>query len=176
MDQENQENVIVKEENKIMTFDEFLSDSKNQAEFDRRVSKAIDTARKTWDEDNAKKQAEIEANAKLSAEERAKKQLADITKERDELKSTISKRDMREKGLDYIKSKGYNSMISDLVDLSSYSDEATMNKAIDDINGKLSKAINSSVNSRTQERGYTTRPTVDKPADNGFKFDFTPVK
>lgn len=158
-----------------MTFDEFIADSSNQAEFDRRVSKAIDTARKTWDEDNKKKQAEIEANAKLSAEERAKKQLADITKERDDLKSTIAKRDMKEKGLDYIKSKGYNNMISDLVDLSSYDDEDTMNKAIDTINGKLSQAINSGINTRTQEKPYKTTPTITKP-NNDFNFDFTAIK
>lgn len=174
--EEEKVNVIEKEEKKIMTFDEFLSDSKNQAEFDRRVGKAIDTAKKTWDEDNAKRQAEIEANAKLSAEERAKKQLADITKERDELKSTIAKNEMSQKGLDYIKSKGYNSMISDLVDLSSYPDEETMTKAIDNINGKLSKAINSSVNKRTQERPYTTKPNVEAKPEKTFDFGFTPVK
>lgn len=159
-----------------MNFDEFLSDKANQAEFDRRVQKALETARKTWDEDNTKKQAEIEANAKLSAEERAKKQLADITKERDELKSTIAKRDMKEKGLDYIKSKGYNSMISDLVDLGNYEDENSMNKAIDDLNGKLSTAINKGVNSRTQERPYRTQPTMNKPTDPAFNFGFTSVK
>ena len=169
-------NVTEKEEDKMITFDEFLSDSKNQAEFDRRVSKAIDTARKTWDEDNAKRQAEIEANAKLSAEERAKKQLADITKERDDLKTRIAKDEMSRKGIDYIKSKGYNSMISDLVDLSSYPDEDTMNKAIDDINGKLSKAINTSVNRRTQERPYTTKSNVEAKPVKTFDFDFTPVK
>lgn len=169
-------NVIDKEVDKIMTFDEFLADSKNQAEFDRRVQKALETARKTWEEDSVKKQAEIEANAKLSAEERAKKELANITKERDELKTTIAKRDMQQKGIDYIKSKGYNSMISDLVDLSSYDTEDNMTKAIDNINGKLSKAINSSVNRRTQERAYTTRENVKPVEQKGFDFEFTPVK
>lgn len=172
-----EENVVKNEgEVHIMTFDEFMSDSKNQAEFDKRVSKAIDTARKTWEEDSAKKQAEIEATAKLSAEERAKKQLADITKERDDLKSSIAKRDMKEKGLDYIKSKGYNNMISDLVDLSNYADEDSMMKSLDDLNGKLSKAINSSVNSRTQEKGYTTKETLKQTEPKGFEFNFTPIK
>lgn len=159
-----------------MTFDEFMADKANQAEFDRRVNKALETARNTWDEDNKKKQAEIEATAKLSAEERAKKQLADITKERDELKSSIAKRDMKQKGLDYIKSKGYNDMIADLVDLSGYDSEDNMNKSIDDLNAKLSKAITSGVNAKTQERAYTTAQTVNKPEPKGFDFNFTPIK
>lgn len=159
-----------------MSFDEFLSNPKNQAEFDRRTSKALDTARKTWEEDYSKKQAEIEANAKLSAEERAKKQLADITKERDELKQNIAKKDMEEKGRDYIKSKGYNNMISDLIDLSAFPDEESMQKAIDNINGKLSQAINRGVDSRTRERGYRTQPTINKKPENEFNFGFQKIK
>lgn len=159
-----------------MTFDEFMADKANQAEFDRRVNKALETARTTWEEDTKKKQAEIEANAKLSAEERAKKQLADITKERDELKSTIAKRDMKQKGLDYIKSKGYNDMIADLVDLSGYDNEDNMSKSIDDLNSKLSKAINNGVNAKTQEKAYTTGQTMSKPEPKGFDFNFTPIK
>lgn len=159
-----------------MSFDEFLSNPENQAEFDRRVNKSLDTARKSWNEDNEKKKAEIEANAKLTAEERAKKQLADITKERDDLKRTISQRDMKEKGLNYIKSKGYNDMISDLVDLSAYDDEDSMNKAIDNINGKLSNAINKGVNTKTREVGYKTPETVKPTQPKGFDFNFTSVK
>lgn len=162
--------------NSEMSFDEFMSNPKNQAEFDRRTNKALDTARKTWDEDNAKKQAEIEATAKLSAEERAKKQLADITKERDTLKQNIAKQEMKEKALDYIKSKGYNTLISDLIDLSGFADEDSMTKTLDDINGKLSNAINKGINQRTQEKGYRTQQTVRKSEQQGFNFGFTKVK
>ena len=159
-----------------ITFDDFMSDSKNQAEFDRRVNKALDTARKTWEEDSSKRQAEIEANAKLSAEERAKKQLADITRERDELKANIAKATMENKGKDYIKAKGYNNLISDLVDLSSFTDEEEMMKKIDDINGKLAQAINRGVNTRTQERGYRTQSTIKPKKEPGFDFNFSKIK
>lgn len=162
--------------NSELSFDEFMGNPKNQAEFDRRTNKALDTARKTWEEEAAKKQAEIEATAKLSAEERAKKQLADITKERDELKANIAKATMENKGRDYIKSKGYNTLISDLLDLTSFTDEEEMMKKIDDINGKLSQVINKGINNRTQERGYRTQQTVNKKEDSGFNFNFNKIK
>lgn len=167
-------NVITNSE---MTFDEFMGNPKNQAEFDRRTNKALDTARKTWEEEYSKKQAEIEATAKLSAEERAKKQLADITRERDELKSNIAKVQMENKARDYIKAKGYNQMLADLVDLTSFDDEDTMMKKLDDINGKLSNAINKGINTRTQERGYRTQQTVNnKKQEPGFNFNFNKIK
>ncbi len=167
-------NVITNSE---MTFDEFMGNPKNQAEFDRRTNKALDTARKTWEEEYSKKQAEIEATAKLSAEERAKKQLADITRERDELKANIAKATMENKGRDYIKSKGYNSLVSDLLDLTSFTDEEEMMKKIDDINGKLSQAINKGINSRTQEKGYRTQQTINnRKPQPGFNFNFNKIK
>lgn len=54
------------------TFDEFLGQGKNKAEFDRRVNKAIETAVK-----NAREQWELETNDKLSEAEK----LARMTKE-----------------------------------------------------------------------------------------------
>lgn len=163
--------------NSEMTFDEFMGNPKNQAEFDRRTNKALDTARKAWEEEYSKKQAEIEATAKLSAEERAKKQLADITRERDELKANIAKATMENKARDYIKSKGYNSMLADLLDLTSFEDEETMMAKLDDLNGKLSNAINKGINTRTQERGYRSQQTVNnKKQEQGFEFNFNKIK
>ena len=36
--------------NNPVTFDDFLKDGKNQAEFDKRVQKAINTAKTNWEE------------------------------------------------------------------------------------------------------------------------------
>ncbi len=67
------------QENKPITFNEFLSDKENQAEFDRRISKALETAKEKWD-----KQAEmtVEERARQEVEEKIK-QLEDREKAQD---------------------------------------------------------------------------------------------
>lgn len=56
------------------TFEDFLKDGKNQAEFDRRVSKAIETAlgnaKVKWQEDADQKAEEAAKVAKMNAEQK----------------------------------------------------------------------------------------------------------
>ncbi len=56
------------QENKALNFDEFLKDPKNQSIFDKRVAKAIDTARTKWEKEasmTAEEIAEEKANERL---------------------------------------------------------------------------------------------------------------
>ena len=46
--------------NNPVTFDAFLKDRKNQAEFDRRVQKAIQTAQKKWKDKKEQEKSEEE--------------------------------------------------------------------------------------------------------------------
>lgn len=47
------------EEAKEQTFDDILSDPKKQAEFDKRVAKAIDTARNKWVAETEEKKTKL---------------------------------------------------------------------------------------------------------------------
>lgn len=58
-----------------MDFDEILKDPKYQAEFDKRIAKAIETSKTKWDEEAEAKRKELEEEAKLSAEEKLEKRL-----------------------------------------------------------------------------------------------------
>ena len=53
-------------ENKTQTFDEMLSNKEYQAEFDRRVSKAIETAKAKWQEINDAEKSEADKLAKMN--------------------------------------------------------------------------------------------------------------
>lgn len=75
-------------EEKLLTFEEFLKGKGNQAEFDRRVQKAIDTAvsnaQKKWQALTDDKLSEAEKLSKMSKDERAEYQR---TKERKEFEA-----------------------------------------------------------------------------------------
>lgn len=161
-----------------MDFEEILKDPKYQAAFDAKVAKALDTAKKKWDEDAEAAKKELEENAKLTAEEKIKKDMEKLTKENAELKANEAKRAMKDSSLEYIKTKGYSSTIEDLVDLSSFADENDMHSRIDAINTKLSNTISKELDNKLKESGY---PDLANKGNEGgskdpFNFGFTPVK
>ena len=161
-----------------MDFDEILKDPKYQAEFDKRIAKAIETSKSKWDEEAEAKRKELEEEAKLSAEEKIKKQMEKLTQENEVYKANEAKRAMKDASLEYIKSKGYSNAIEDLVDLSSFKDENDMHTRLDNINTNLSNTISRELDNKLKENGYSdlTSNKGDGKKDDLFNFNFTPVK
>ena len=161
-----------------MDFDEILKDPKYQAEFDKRIAKAIETSKSKWDEEAEAKRKELEEEAKLSAEEKIKKQMEKLTQENEVYKANEAKRAMKDASLEYIKSKGYSNAIEDLVDLSSFKDENDMHTRLDNINTNLSNTISRELDNKLKENGYSdlTSNKGDGKKDDMFNFNFTPVK
>ena len=56
--------------NNPVTFDDFLKEGKNQAEFDKRVQKAINTAKTNWEEIMNSEKTEAEKLAKMNKEQK----------------------------------------------------------------------------------------------------------
>ena len=161
-----------------MDFDEILKDPKYQAEFDKRIAKAIETSKSKWDEEAEAKRKELEEEAKLSAEEKIKKQMEKLTQENEVYKANEARRAMKDASLEYIKSKGYSNAIADLVDLSSFKDENDMHTRLDNINTNLSNTISRELDNKLKENGYSdlTSNKGDGKKDDMFNFNFTPVK
>ena len=161
-----------------MDFDEILKDPKYQAEFDKRIAKAIETSKSKWDEEAEAKRKELEEEAKLSAEEKTRKEIEKLTKENETYKANEAKRAMKDASLEYIKSKGYSNAIEDLVDLSSFKDENDMHTRLDNINTNLSNTISRELDNKLKENGYSdlTSNKGDGKKDDMFNFNFTPVK
>lgn len=61
--------------NNPVTFDDFLKDRKNQAEFDRRVQQAIQTAQDNWKTINDAEKSEAERLAKMNETQKLQYQL-----------------------------------------------------------------------------------------------------
>ncbi|WP_083256338.1 DUF4355 domain-containing protein [Massilioclostridium coli] len=84
--------------NNLTTFDDFLKDSDNQAEFDRRVQKAIKTAvsnaEKKWKATTDDQLSEAEKLAQMTREEKAEYRAKKLEKELNELKRQNAVSDM----------------------------------------------------------------------------------
>ena len=159
-----------------MTFDEVLTDPKMQAEFDKRIAKALETSRSKWEEELEEKRKELEETAKLSAEEKAKKEIEKLTKENETYRANEARRAMKDNSLEYIRTKGYSSSIENLIDLGSFKDEAEMQERLDKINTDLSTAISNGLNDKLKQQGLKDLGSKENSQSDEFNFGFTSIK
>ena len=82
--------------NNPVTFDDFLKDGKNQAEFDRRVQKAIQTAQESWKAKNDQEKSEAERLAQMNETEKLQYQLQKQQKDYEEIQRKLNARDLKD--------------------------------------------------------------------------------
>lgn len=82
-----------------VTFDDFLKDGKNQAEFDRRVQKAIQTAQESWKAKNDQEKSEAERLAQMNETEKLQYQLSQKEKSIEEIQKKLNARDLKDEAL-----------------------------------------------------------------------------
>ena len=85
--------------NTPVTFDDFLKDGKNQAEFDRRVQKAIQTAQETWKAKNDQEKTEAERLAQMNETEKLQYQLQKQQKDYEDIQKKLNARDLKDEGI-----------------------------------------------------------------------------
>ena len=85
--------------NKTITFDDFLKDGKNQAEFDRRVQQAINTAQEKWEAKNDKEKSEAERLAQMNETEKLQYQLSQKDKSIEEIQKKLNARDLKDEAI-----------------------------------------------------------------------------
>lgn len=123
-------------------FEDFLKDGKNQAEFDRRVSKAIETAlgnaKVKWQEDADQKAEEAAKVAKMNAEQKQKYELEKLQKENKRLLEEATRNELGRNAVGVLTEKGIEAT-QDVLDFVVGTDEADTNARID----KLVKIVES---------------------------------
>ncbi len=82
-----------------ISFDEFLKDGKNQAEFDKRVQKAIQTAETKWKAKNDEAKTEAEKLAQMNETEKLQYQLQKQQKDNEEIRKKLNARDLKDEAL-----------------------------------------------------------------------------
>ena len=81
------------------SFDDFLKDSKNQAEFDKRVQKAIQTAEGNWKAKNDADKTEAERLAQMNETEKLQYQLQKQQKDYESMQKKLNARDLKDEAI-----------------------------------------------------------------------------
>lgn len=132
-----------------LSFEDFLAQEGNQAEFDRRVQKEIDTAvsnaQKKWQLLTDDKVSEAEKLAKMTAAEKQQYLEQKHQKELDDREAAINKRELMATAKNTLADKG---LPQDLAEILVYTDADACNKSI----SKVEEAFNAAVEAAVQER------------------------
>ena len=142
-------------------FDEFLKDSKNQAEFDRRVQKAIETAKANWNEVMNNERSEAEKLAKMNKEQKLEYQAQKAEKEKLDALARLNAYELKEQALKVASEKGLDVSLLNFFDFSTAKADELSEK-IDEISNAFNKAVEKAVNERLKEDTPISKTGIEK--------------
>lgn len=149
-----QEEKVVEEttqvEDKPLSFDEILGDKTYQAEFDRRVQKALETARTKWEADEQTKRTEAEKLAKMDAEQKAKYELKKANDERDSALAKLNAYELQSTAIKIAQEKGLDISLLEDIDYSKQTAE-TIATIIDTKKAVFDKALEKAMKEKYRE-------------------------
>jgi len=137
------------------SFDDILKgDKKYQSEFDKKIAKALETAKGKWETDYNSKledvKTEAEKLAKMNADEKAKyaeeKRAADLGKR----EKDINTRELKAQAYETLAEKG---IPKELVDILNYENADTCSKSIESVEKAFQSAVEKAVNEKLRGRG-----------------------
>lgn len=145
----------------LSNFDEFLKDSKNQAEFDRRVQKAIETAKTNWQEIMDNEKTEAEKLAKMNKEQKLEYQAQKAEREKTDALAELNAYKLKEQALKIAGDKGLDLSLLNFFNFSTEKAD-TLNTKIDEISNAFNKAVEKAVNERLKEDTPITKTGFEK--------------
>ena len=131
------------------SFDDFLKDSKNQAEFDRRVAKALETQRGKMQQDmqtqiaNAK--TEAEKLAKMNAEQKAEYEKQKKEQELADREAQITKRELSATAKETLADKGLPIQLAEILN---YTSAEACQASIDAVEKAFQEAVTKAVDEK----------------------------
>lgn len=138
-------------EDKPLSFDEILGDKTYQAEFDRRVQKALETARSKWEAEEQTKRTEAEKLAKMDAEQKAKYELKKEKERADEALAKLNAYELKNTAIKIAQEKGLDISLLEDIDYSKQTAE-TITTIIDTKKAVFDKAIEKAMNDKYKEK------------------------
>lgn len=136
------------------SFDDLLKDKANQSEFDKRVAKALETAKSKWQTEQAKAiedaKTEAEKLAKMNAEQKAQyekeKQEADFNKRMKDLTT----RELKAEAYEQLAEKN---LPKELVELLNYESADTVKASMEAVEKAFQCAVEKAVNEKLKGKG-----------------------
>lgn len=146
------------------SFDDFLKDGGNQAEFDRRVQKAINTAlsnaQEKWKALTDDKLSEAEKLAKMTKEEKAQYLAQKHEKELADREAQITRRELMAEAKNTLAEKG---IPAELAEILNYTDAESCKKSVE----AVEKAFQSAVEAAVEEKLKGGKPPKKAPESGG---------
>lgn len=165
---------VTQEEDKPLTFDEILKDKTYQAEFDKRVQKALETNRAKWEAEEQTKRTEAEKLAKMDAEQKAKYELKKANEERDSAIAKLNAYELKNTAIKIAQEKGLDITLLEDIDFSKQNAE-TITTIIDTKKAVFDKALEKAMNEKykestpvTVQNDSTIQKSVDMPKVNSM--------
>lgn len=149
-----------KEAPKTKTFDELLTEGNYQAEFDRRVQKALGTAKEKWEALMDDKLSEAEKLAKMNKEEKADYMCQKKEKELAEKEASITRRELMAEAKNTLAEK---KLPAGLADVLNYADADSCSKSI----AAVEKAFQEAVQAAVEEKLKGGTPPKKAPGADG---------
>ena len=145
-----------------MSFDDFLKEGGNQAEFDRRMQKAIQTSltkeKEKWQAMTDDKLSEAEKLAKMTKEEKAQYMQQKKEKELSDREAAITRKELMAEAKNTLAGKN---LPQELAEVLNYADAESCNKSI----AAVEKAFQSAVQAAVEERLKGKDPMKKAPRD-----------
>lgn len=137
-----------------LSFNDLLKDPDYQAEFDRKVAKANETAianaKAKWEKKAEKERSEAEALAKMTEEEKHQHELQKLDAERQQAVAELNAYRLKDEASKIASEKGIDVSLLDLIDYSNATAENVKDK-LETIESAFSKAVEKAVNERLKQ-------------------------
>ena len=149
-----------------LSFDEIISDKEYQREFDKKVSKALETARGKWEKEMETIKTEAEKLAKMDSDEKAKYELEKERKEKEDYRTKLNAYELKEEASKIAREKGVPQSLLNIIDYAKENADSIKNK-IEEIEVTYKQALQEGINDRMKEKtpntvvGETTQ--INKP-------------
>ena len=140
------------------TFDDILSNKEYQAEFDRRVQKAIETAKGKWQEINDAEKSEAEKLEKMNKEQKLEYQAQKEKKEKENALAELNSYKLKEQALLIASDKGLDVSLLSFFNFKTEKAEE-LDEKINEISIAFNKAVEKAVNEKLKEDTPITKTT-----------------
>lgn len=153
-----------------LTFDEILEDKEYQKEFDRRINKALDTAKSKWEKEYTQKleaeKTEAEKLAKMDAEQKHQYELEQALKKASDSESKLRAYELKEQATKIASEKNVDISLLELIDFTKENAESVATK-IDNIKSIYDNAIEKALNEKLKQKSPVSHD-IDKEKKDPF--------
>jgi len=153
--------------NPAITFDDFLKQGDHQAEFDRRINKALETRekklREQWKLEQDTQKTEAEKLASMNETQKLQYQIQKEKSEKEKAIAELNAHELKDQAIDIAKDKGLDISLLSYLDFKKIN-ATDLNTKIDEMSKIFNEAVERAVNDRLKENTPTEHHNSINPS------------